>query len=144
VKKKIVDQNSAKMKEMIRKSDVLDPELVEDISSLSNLRDALFNLCSVAFRALEACDLTDRALERAVLEEMRTAYPASKDQSGRLDADAYIRKVAPRFRDWVPPLSVANDVLLFELIQVFKKLLTVYSNFSGKPILASLSKSSAT
>jgi hypothetical protein len=49
------------LKDTVRKARTLDPELVEWISSVRVLRQALFNLCTAILRALEAANLAKRS-----------------------------------------------------------------------------------
>lgn len=125
--------------EAIRKGNAIDPELVGSITSLTHLRQALFNICMAVSAALEQYDKSesDGRNVKCFIEEFRSAYESSSDP--KIDVDAFIRKIAPRVSMWVPTIPVAGcDALLFELIRVFKNLLVVYGN-ATEPILNSLS-----
>jgi len=65
---------------------------------------------------------------------MREAYNESKDDGGKLNTDEYIRRVAPSLAGWVPAIPMERSILLYELVEAFKSLLSVYGNFHG-PIL---------
>jgi hypothetical protein len=122
----------------IRKGRALDPGLVETINSLSHLRQALFNICTFVRRTLEQlkekeCD--SRNVEK-MLEEFGEAYSSSS--TPKLDPNAYIRKIAPRLTMWVPAIPIqGSNALLYELIDAFKNLLSVYAD-KTEPILNSL------
>jgi hypothetical protein len=125
--------------EAIRKGNALDPELVESITSLTHLRQALFNICMAIWGALEQHDKSesDGRSVKSFLEEFRAAYAACSNP--KIKPDAFIRRIAPRVSMWVPTIPVAgSNALLYELIRVFNKLLVVYGN-ATEPILNSLS-----
>jgi hypothetical protein len=129
------------LKETIRKTRTLDPELVESISSIPLLRQALFNTCTAICRVLvdtrlaQRSDATDLG---AIRDVMRQAYSESQKPDGKLNTDTYIRKVAPRLGFWTPMLPFAGkSVLLYEVVEAFNALLSVYGNFTS-PILKSL------
>ena len=128
------------LKEVSRKSRTLDPQLVESISSVRTLRQALFNICTAICHALEKSSVMRRSDADqlvSVKEAMQQAYRESKAPDGRLTTDMYIRKVAPRLNLWTPSLPFAGEtVLLYEVVAVFKALLSVYGQFTG-PILNS-------
>jgi hypothetical protein len=70
-----------------------------------------------------------------VLKVMQEAYKESQNERGRLNTDEYIRRVAPALSDWVPAIPMeGKSILLYELVEAFKSLLSVYGNFAG-PIL---------
>ena len=124
------------LKEMVRKARTLGPELVESISSLGVLRQGLFNMCTASFNVVER---SNRAVVLQVKEAMCRAYAESRDAKGKLDTDKYIRKVAPRFSLGMPGLPFASrSIFLFEFVEAFKMLLSVYGNFT-RPIFNTLS-----
>ena len=130
------------LKETIRKTRTLDPELVESISSVRVLRQALFNICTAISKALEKTHLTCRSdatgLEN-IKDAMQRAYNESREAHGKLNTDAYIRKVAPRLAFWTPAVPFAGKgIYLYEVVEAFKVLLSVYGNFTS-PILNSIS-----
>jgi Apea-like HEPN len=122
----------------IRKGRVLDPGLVEVINSPGHLRQALFNICMAIWGAVEEfreveCDSRKVAV---ILQEFREAYASCSKP--KIDLDAFIRKIAPRLPMWVPNIPFeGSDAPLFELIQAFKSLLSVYGD-QTKPIINSL------
>jgi len=129
------------LKETVRKARTLDPQLVEWISSVQVLRQALFNLCTAILRALEATNLAKRSDHSeldTIKQAMEQAYVEAQEPSGKLNTDKYIRRVAPRLAFWTPVVPFAGkSVLLYEVVVTFKALLAVYGNFTG-PILNSL------
>jgi len=123
------------LKEVIRKARSLDPQLIESVPNKSSLRQTLFNICTKICRTLEKANrrpLREESL--AVLTAMREAYNESKDDRGKLHTDEYIRRVAPSLTGWVPAIPMERSILLYELVEAFKSLLSVYGNFHG-PIL---------
>lgn len=132
---------TARLKEIVRKAKSLDPQLVEWISSVQVLRQALFNICTAILRALENVNLakrSDRQELEGIMRAMQRAYTEAREQGGKLNTDKYIRAVAPRLAFWTPVVPFAGKtVLLYEIIQAFKALLAVYGNFTG-PILNTL------
>jgi len=122
----------------IRKGRVLDPELVESVTNLPHLRQALFNICMRMWGALEDCGQSEsdfRNVEK-LIQEFRVAYGACSNP--RVDLDAFIRKIAPRVTLWTPTIPVkGSNALLYQLLQVFKNLLSVYGR-ETKPIPNSL------
>lgn len=133
-----VGKGKAILDEVIRKGQALDPQLVESITSLAHLRQALFNICTVVCRALERsqrqkCDGRD---VQELLKEFEDAFDTCSQP--RLDTDAYIRAVAPRLTMWVPTILIpGSNRLLYELLGVFRNLLCVYER-ATRPILNSL------
>jgi hypothetical protein len=130
------------LKEAIRKSRAMDPQLVESISSLSALRKAIFNMCTATARVLEDASVPVKSDAKELLSILALMQKAYLDSRGivpgdKLDTDAYIRKVAPRFTFWTPGLPIARDIFLYELIEAMKSLLVVYGNFTD-PIPSSL------
>jgi len=122
----------------IRKARSLDPGLVESVPSLGHLRQALFNICTFIYLTIEESrkDESDGRKIPVMLEEFRGAY--ARCSTPKLDVDAYIRAMAPRLTMWVPPIPIKNSKsLLYELIQAFKSLLSIYTDQTG-PILNSL------
>jgi hypothetical protein len=93
------------LKELVRKTRTLDPGLVESISSLGKLRQSLFNLCTAIFNVLGRSGNTDLL---RIKEAMLRAYGESREASGKLDVDRYIRKVAPRFALLTPGVPFAG------------------------------------
>ncbi len=138
---KQTDERICGLTETLRKTKVLDPELVQSILSIQALRQALFNICTAICRVLDSASLAGRsdATELVSIEDaMIQAYRESRGLDGKLNVDAYIRRVAPRFALWTPTLPFAGEsILLYEVVLAFKALLCVYGNFSG-PILNSL------
>jgi len=126
------------LKETIRKTRTLDPQLVESISSIQVPRQALFNMCSAICNVLENARRTHRpdATELgSIRAAMQQAYSESREPGGRLNTDTYIRKVAPRLAVLTAALPFAGKrVLLYEVVAAFKALLSVYGNFTS-PIL---------
>jgi Apea-like HEPN len=122
----------------IHKARALDPGLVQSVPSLGHLRQALFNICTFICLTAEESrqDESDGRKIGAMLQEFRSVY--AKCSSPKLDVDAYIRAIAPRLTMWVPPIPIKDSKsLLYELIQAFKNLLSVYTEQTG-PILNSL------
>ena len=73
-----------------------------------------------------------------IKDAMLRAYAESRDASGKLDTDRYIRKVAPRFALLTPGVPFARrSIRLYEVVETLKQLLSVYGNFTS-PILNSL------
>jgi len=130
----------AHFKEIIRKSRTLDPQLVESITNLRPLRQALFNTCTKVCRTLEKTDSSKLSSEsKAMLVKLYAAY-TSCSSGGKLNLDAYIRKIAPRLNFWVPASPMeGRSIALYELVQAFKILTVVYSNFTS-PILNTLAE----
>jgi hypothetical protein len=131
-----------RLKEVIRKSRTLDPQLVESVANLKLLRQSLFNICTKVCRTLEKTDPEKLSSEsKSILPQLHAAFDASRTPSGKLDTDAYVRKVTPRLSFWVPGTPMeGRSIALYELVQAFKTLVTVYSNFTS-PILNSLAAS---
>jgi hypothetical protein len=131
------------LKEIVRKARTLDPQLVEWISSVQVLRQALFNICTAISKALGSANIekrSDRPELEAIKQAMEQAYIEAREPSGKLDTDKYIRTVAPLLTFWTPALPFAGkSVLLYEVVEAFKTLLVVYGNFTG-PVLNSLAK----
>lgn len=129
------------LKEAVRQARTLDPELVESVSSVKVLRQALFNICSAIHKLLDRRNFgrrPDRAELDALNEAMGTAYADSRDAQGKLNTDVYLRRVAPRLRLSMSGLPFAGkSVRLYEIVSSFNSLLTIYGNFTA-PILNSL------
>jgi hypothetical protein len=124
------------LKETIRKTRTLDPELVESVSSVRALRQALFNMCTAIYKVVDRSKTTDLAQTK---DAMQRAYTKSRDAKGKLNIDTYIRKVAPRFHFWNPLVPFAGkSIPLYELVEAFKTLSSAYGNFTS-PILNSFS-----
>ncbi len=124
----------------IRRGRVLDPGLVEVINSPGHLRQALFNICMAIWAAVEEFGEVecDRRKVSAVLQEFQDAYSSSSKP--KIDTDAFIRRIAPRLAMWVPNIPLKGGTApMFELIQAFKNLLSVYAEHT-EPILNSLAK----
>jgi hypothetical protein len=122
----------------IRKGCALDPSLVEGITSLSHLRQALFNICMAIWGALEEFGQSecDGRNVPALIQEFQDAYALCSNP--KIDLDAFIRKIAPRVALWTPTIPLkGSNALLYQLLQVFKNLLSVYGN-ETEPILNSL------
>jgi hypothetical protein len=122
------------LREAIRKGRVLDPELVESISGLKRLRQALYNICSITYLTLKQTDFsarTDSATLESFLKRCEQAYSESRRSTG-FDVDSYIRKTGPALSSLLVsvPLFTRKDVYLFELVSPFKNLLMVYQNFT--------------
>jgi hypothetical protein len=83
----------------------------------------------------EKCFSQNISYDGAVLKAMQEAYKESQNERGRLNTDKYIRRVAPALSGWVPAIPMeGKSILLYELVEAFKSLLSVYGNFTG-PIL---------
>ena len=68
---------------------------------------------------------------------MLVAYKESRSKDGKLNTDDYIRRVASQLSFWTPAIPMESDsILLYELVEVFKGLLSVYGNFTS-PIMDS-------
>jgi hypothetical protein len=108
----------------------------ESVSSLPCLRQGLFHICTRMCRTLEKAERRGLPADSAgVLKVMQEAYKESQNERGRLNTDEYIRRVAPALSDWVPAIPMeGKSILLYELVEAFKSLLSVYGNFTG-PIL---------
>ena len=132
----------AAYKELIRRGRSLDPQLIESISSLKSLRQSLFNICTKIFCTLERANSKGRLTPDSlgVLSEMLVAYKESRSKDGKLNTDDYIRRVASQLSFWTPAIPMESDsILLYELVEVFKGLLSVYGNFTS-PIMNRLAK----
>jgi len=123
-------------REILRKARSLDPELVESVSSLPCLRQGLFHICTRMCRTLEKAERRGLPADSAgVLKVMQEAYKESQNERGRLNTDEYIRRVTPALSGRVPAIPMeGKSILLYELVEAFKSLLSVYGNFTG-PIL---------
>jgi hypothetical protein len=124
------------LKEAVRKSRTFDPELVLSITGLSGIRQALFNICSKVH-----CSLSNRrkdslpAESTELLQHLTHNFDAARGLNGGLDVEVYIRSVASRLTAWISPMPLnGRTIAAFELVDAFKNLLAVYSNFSG-PVL---------
>jgi hypothetical protein len=126
-------------KEIIRKCRVLDPQLVESIPSLSQLRRALFNVCTKICGVLEKAEAKYVSAESAgILNHLHVSFDRSSE--GKLNVDAYLREVVPRLMMWVPAIPLeGGSIVLYELVEAFKNLVSVYSNFSH-PIVNTLAQ----
>ena len=135
---KRVDTDPIALDDAIRKGQSLDPELVESITSLMHLRQALFNICMVVWVSLETCGRSEcdgRNVEK-LLQEFQDAYSSSSNP--KIDLDVFIRRITPRINMWVPAISVANsNTALYEWLSVLKNLLNIYGR-ATTPILNSL------
>jgi hypothetical protein len=120
--------------EIIRKGESLDPGLIESITSLKNLRQALFNICMTTWTCIEnATGNIDGKDQGDLLTYFRESYGACL--TPKIDTDAFIRRIAPKISMWVPVLPVPNTSQhLFELLRVFKNLAAVYGQATN-PIL---------
>jgi len=69
---------------------------------------------------------------KALLPKLRVSFESSRDPTGKLNLDAYIRSVAPTLSRWISgsPLE-ARSVAIYELVEAFKSLLVVYTNLTG-------------
>ena len=123
----------SRFREILRKASSMDPELVESLSSLPDLRQGLFHICTKMCRTLEQVERQGLPADSAaVLAAIREAYKESRDARGRLNTDEYIRRVAPALSGWVPAIPMeGRSFLLYELVEAFKNLLSVYGNFTG-------------
>jgi hypothetical protein len=120
--------------DIIRMGESLDPGLIESITSLKNLRQALFNICMMTWTCIEnATGSIDGRDRDELLAYFRESYSASL--APRIDTDAFIRRIAPKISMWVPGLPVPNTSKhLFELLNVLKNLAAVYGQVT-KPIV---------
>jgi hypothetical protein len=90
-------------------------------------------------RTLEKAKNQDRLPEdsTAILLKMQIGYEESRSEGGVLNADEYIRRVAPSMSRWVPAIRMeGSSMFLYELNEAFKNLLSVYGHITG-PILNS-------
>ena len=134
---KYLGSGSVTIDEAFRMGESFDPGLIESITSLENLRQALFNICIMIRTCIEnatgSIDGKDRDELLAYFSESYAACLTPK-----IDADSFIRRIAPKVSNWVPVLPVPNSSkLLFELLKVFKNLLSVYGQ-ATKPIVSRL------
>jgi hypothetical protein len=111
------------------------------LPNLKLLRQSLFNICTKVCRTLEKSDPKKLSGEsKAILPQLHAAFDASRTSTGKLDIDAYIRKVAPRLNFWAPGNAMeGRKIALYELIEAFKNLVAVYSNFTS-PLLNTLAE----
>jgi len=126
---------ATELDEVIRMGETFDPGLVESITSLKNLRQALFNICMTAWTCIEnaAAGSIDGKDRDELLNYFRESY--RECLAPKINPDAFIRRIAPRMSMWVPALPVPNtDKLLCELLKVFKNLAFVYGQ-ATTPIL---------
>jgi hypothetical protein len=125
------------LREAIRKGRALDPELVESVTGIKKLRQALYNICSACYVTLKQTNLSARPdvqQLRAFVAKCDRAY-RNAGTSGTFDTDHYIRKIAPAMNSLAVTVPLqTRDIELYELIAPYKALLRVYQNFT-KPIL---------
>jgi hypothetical protein len=121
--------------EVIRMGETFDPGLVESITSLKNLRQALFNICMTAWACIE--NATASTIDGKDRDELLNYFRESYREclTPKISADAFIRRIAPGMSMWVPGLAVPNtNRRIFELLKVFKNLAFVYGQ-ATTPIL---------
>lgn len=122
------------LREAIRKGRALDPELVESVTGLKKLRQALYNICSACYRTLKEANLSarpDTQQLQAFLARCEQAYSEACKATDTFDTDAYIRNVAPAIDSLsiTVPLQTQN-IYLYELVKPCNTLLRVYQNFT--------------
>jgi hypothetical protein len=121
--------------EVIRMGATFDCGLVESITSLKNLRLALFNICMTAWTCIENATASniDGKDRDELLKSFRESY--RECLTPKINTDAFVRRIAPKMSMWVPDLPIpTTNKRLFELLKVFKNLAFVYGQ-ATTPIL---------
>jgi hypothetical protein len=118
------------IREAIRKAWVLDPELIETISSLKVLRQALFNIGAKIQRTLAARKSKLHPTYLQVLAGLEEAYSASNAAKGSVDIDEYLKHATPHLNGWVPAMPIeGTNIQLYELIGAYKNLRRLHSKY---------------
>ncbi len=118
------------IREAIRKAWSLDPELVETISSIKVLRQALFNIAAKIQRTLTARKGKLHPSYLQVLAGLEEAYSASRAARKSVDIDEYLKHATPYLNSWVPGMPIEGTrIPLYELVEAYKNLRRIHSKY---------------
>lgn len=127
-----------RIRTLLDKAKVIDPERVEWIRSLSQFRQALYGLCSLIYYALKGLSVQDKGFP-AELSQFLSAMEKACDQTYReakkgghpFDTRQYLNRVAPAFRRFenraLPVLG--DEIFLYELTETFRMMYGLYREF---------------
>jgi hypothetical protein len=125
------------LREAIRKGRALDPELVESVTGLKKLRQALYNICSACYLTLKQTNLSGRPDAQqlgAFVARCEQAYSDAR-KTGHFDTDLYVRKIAPTIDSLAITVPLQKrEIRLYELVVPCRALFRMYQNFT-KPIV---------
>jgi hypothetical protein len=118
------------IREAIRKAWSLDPELIETISSLKVLRQALFNMGAKIQRTLVTRKGKLHPTYDQVLAGLQEAYSASSAAKGSVNIDEYLKYATPHLNGWVPGMPIEGTrIPLYELVEAYKNLRLIHSKY---------------
>jgi hypothetical protein len=128
----------SRIRGLLDKARIIDPERVEWVRSLSQFRQALYGLCSLIYYALKNLSVREGNLSSELsqfVSALETAceqtHQESKQSGHPFDVRQYLTRIAPAFRRFesraLPVLG--DDIFLYELTETFKMMFDLYREF---------------
>jgi hypothetical protein len=135
-----------KLKKLLEKGMAVDPARIEQVRSLPQFREALYQLAGLIYYGLTkaAQEEISKSEISGLLSDLETAYEKTYDGSAKggrsFDVSKYLRSVAPAITSMgyrALPV-IGDDILLYQLTDNFKMMYRLYRDFENSQAPPSL------